>query len=145
MTLEVRMKTHAANALTIAHFLEKHAYVDEVIYPGLASHPQHDLAQRQQRGFGGMLSFRMKGSLANVNAFLGRLRYITLAESLGGVESLIEVPAVMTHGSISPEDRAKLGITDTLVRFSVGIESVEDLVEDLRQALEYAYFEEVRN
>ncbi|RUS18121.1 Cys/Met metabolism PLP-dependent enzyme-domain-containing protein, partial [Endogone sp. FLAS-F59071] len=145
MTLEVRMKTHAANAITIAHFLEKHAYVDEVIYPGLASHPQHDLAQRQQRGFGGMLSFRMKGSLANVNAFLGRLRYITLAESLGGVESLIEVPAVMTHGSVSAEDRAKLGITDTLVRLSVGIESVEDLIEDLRQALEYAYFEEVTN
>jgi cystathionine gamma-lyase len=144
MTLEVRMKTHAANALAIAYFLETNSHVDEVIYPGLISHPQHDLAQRQQRGFGGMLSFRMKGSLANVNVFLGRLRYITLAESLGGVESLIEVPAVMTHGSVSAEDRAKLGITDTLVRLSVGIESVEDLIEDLRQALEYAYFEEVR-
>ncbi|RUP51679.1 pyridoxal phosphate-dependent transferase [Jimgerdemannia flammicorona] len=145
MTLEVRMKAHASNAMTIARFLEKHRYINEVIYPGLPSHPQHELAQRQQKGFGGMLSFRMKGTLANVNAFLSQLQYITLAESLGGVESLIEVPAVMTHGSISTEDRALLGITDTLVRFSVGIENVEDLMKDLDQALEHAYVSELKH
>lgn len=145
MTLEVRMKAHASNAMTIARFLEKHRYINEVIYPGLPSHPQHELAQRQQKGFGGMLSFRMKGTLANVNAFLSQLQYITLAESLGGVESLIEVPAVMTHGSVSAEDRALLGITDTLVRFSVGIENVEDLMKDLDQALEHAYVSELKH
>ncbi|KAI8579861.1 hypothetical protein K450DRAFT_271690 [Umbelopsis ramanniana AG] len=139
MTLEVRMKRHEENALRIAEFLSKNSHIDEVIYPGLSSHPQHELARRQQRGFGGMLSFRMKGTLDNVNVFLQNLQYITLAESLGGVESLIEVPAVMTHGSVSEEDRAKLGITDTLVRLSVGIETAEDLINDLAQSLDAAY------
>ncbi|KAI9027474.1 Cys/Met metabolism PLP-dependent enzyme-domain-containing protein [Phycomyces nitens] len=139
MTLEIRMQRHEQNAKAVAAFLEKNEHVDSVIYPGLPSHPQHELAKRQQKGFGGMLSFRTKGTLANVNKMLGHLQYITLAESLGGVESLIEVPAVMTHGSVSPEDRAVLGITDTLVRLSVGIENIEDLIADLKQALDKAY------
>ncbi|KAI8066761.1 Cys/Met metabolism PLP-dependent enzyme-domain-containing protein [Gongronella butleri] len=139
MTLEIRMQRHAENAMQVAKFLETHAQVDDVIYPGLPSHPNHELAKRQQHGFGGMVSFRIKGTLENVNRFLGKLQYITLAESLGGVESLIEAPAVMTHASVSEEDRAKLGISDTLVRMSVGIESIDDLIEDLRVALESAY------
>ncbi|KAL0092222.1 Cys/Met metabolism PLP-dependent enzyme-domain-containing protein [Phycomyces blakesleeanus] len=139
MTLEIRMQRHEQNAKTIAAYLEKNEHIEAVIYPGLASHPQHELAKRQQKGFGGMVSFRTKGTLDNVNKMLGHLQYITLAESLGGVESLIEVPAVMTHGSVSPEDRAVLGITDTLVRLSVGIENVEDLINDLKQALDKAY------
>ncbi|KAI7906409.1 Cys/Met metabolism PLP-dependent enzyme-domain-containing protein [Cokeromyces recurvatus] len=139
MTLEVRMQRHAANAQAIAEYLQTNKHVEEVIYPGLPSHPNHELAKKQQRGFGGMISFRLKGSLDNVNKFLGKLEYITLAESLGGVESLIEVPAIMTHGSVSPEDRAILGITDTLVRVSVGIENQEDLIADLKQALDAAY------
>jgi cystathionine gamma-lyase len=139
MTLEVRMRRHEENAIRIAEFLSTNDHIEEVIYPGLPSHPQHELARRQQRGFGGMLSFRMKGTLDNVNVFLQKLQFITLAESLGGVESLIEVPAVMTHGSVSDEDRAKLGITDTLVRLSVGIETAEDLINDLAQSLDAAY------
>ncbi|RCH97345.1 hypothetical protein CU097_014599 [Rhizopus azygosporus] len=139
MTLEVRMQRHAENAQAVAEYLETNQYVDEVIYPGLPSHPNHELAKRQQRGFGGMISFRMKGSLDNVNKFLQNLHHITLAESLGGVESLVEVPAIMTHGSVSAEDRAILGITDTLVRVSIGIENKEDLIADLKQALEKAY------
>ncbi|KAF7732477.1 hypothetical protein EC973_003222 [Apophysomyces ossiformis] len=139
MTLEIRMQRHEENAKAIAAFLEKNEHIEEVIYPGLPSHPQHELAKRQQSGFGGMVSFRIKGNLDNVNKLLGSLQYITLAESLGGVESLIEVPAIMTHGAVSPEDRAKLGITDTLVRMSVGIETQEDLIKDLQQALDKAY------
>ncbi|KAI8381113.1 Cys/Met metabolism PLP-dependent enzyme-domain-containing protein [Radiomyces spectabilis] len=139
MTLEIRMQRHEQNAKAIAEFLQKNEHVEEVIYPGLPSHPEHELAKRQQRGFGGMISFRVKGTLDNVNKMLGNLQHITLAESLGGVESLVEVPAVMTHAAVSAEDRAALGITDTLVRFSVGIENVEDLVQDLQQALDKAY------
>ncbi|KAJ8663170.1 hypothetical protein O0I10_001347 [Lichtheimia ornata] len=139
MTLELRMQRHEQNAITLAQHLEKHPKITEVIYPGLTSHPQHELAKTQQKGFGGMISFRVQGNLDNVNKLLGRLRMITLAESLGGVESLIEVPAVMTHASLSPEDRAALGITDTLLRMSVGIESAQDLIKDLDQALEGAY------
>ncbi|KAI7849290.1 Cys/Met metabolism PLP-dependent enzyme-domain-containing protein [Circinella umbellata] len=139
MTLEVRMQRHEANALAVARFLETHAKVTEVIYPGLESHPQHALAKTQQTGFGGMVSFRMDGTLENVNKFLGKLNIITLAESLGGVESLIEVPAVMTHASLSPEQRAALGITDTLVRVSIGIENQKDLIQDLDTALKFAY------
>ncbi|EIE78787.1 hypothetical protein G6F46_006276 [Rhizopus delemar] len=139
MTLEVRMQRHAENAQAVAEYLQTNKHVDEVIYPGLASHPNHELAKRQQKGFGGMISFRMKGDLNNVNGFLSNLHHITLAESLGGVESLVEVPAIMTHGSVSPEDRAILGITDTLVRVSIGIENKEDLIADLEQALEKAY------
>ena len=139
MTLEVRMQRHEENALAVARFLETHAKVTEVIYPGLESHPQHELAKTQQKGFGGMVSFRMDGTLDNVNKFLGKLNIITLAESLGGVESLIEVPAVMTHASLSPEQRAALGITDTLVRVSIGIENQNDLIQDLDAALKSAY------
>jgi cystathionine gamma-lyase len=136
MTLEIRMQRHAANAQTLAEYLEVNPHIEQVIYPGLPSHPNHDLAKQQQRGFGGMISFRVKGNLANVNKFLGNLKYITLAESLGGVESLIELPCIMTHGAVSPEDRAKLGITENLVRLSVGIENIEDLLADLKQALD---------
>ncbi|GAA5800194.1 Cys/Met metabolism PLP-dependent enzyme-domain-containing protein [Helicostylum pulchrum] len=139
MTLEVRMQRHAENAQAVAEYLETSQYVDAVIYPGLASHPNHELAKRQQTGFGGMISFRVKGTLDNVNKILSNLEHITLAESLGGVESLVEVPAIMTHGAVSPEDRAILGITDTLIRVSIGIENKEDLIADLKQALEKAY------
>ncbi|KAI8098212.1 Cys/Met metabolism PLP-dependent enzyme-domain-containing protein [Gilbertella persicaria] len=139
MTLEIRMQRHAENAQAVAEYLETNEHVEEVIYPGLPSHPNHELAKKQQRGFGGMISFRMKGNLDNVNKLLGNLEHITLAESLGGVESLVEVPAIMTHGSVSPEDRAALGITDTLVRVSIGIENKQDLIADLKQALEKAY------
>lgn len=139
MTLEIRMQRHAENAQAVAEYLETNEHVEAVIYPGLASHPNHELAKRQQSGFGGMISFRMKGDLNNVNKLLSNLEHITLAESLGGVESLVEVPAIMTHGSVSPEDRAILGITDTLVRVSIGIENKEDLIADLKQALAKAY------
>lgn len=139
MTLEVRMQRHAENAQAVAEYLETNEQVEEVIYPGLPSHPNHELAKKQQKGFGGMISFRVKGNLDNVNKILSKLQYITLAESLGGVESLVEVPAVMTHGSVSPEDRAALGITDTLIRLSIGIESKADLIEDLKQAIANAY------
>ncbi|KAI8992019.1 Cys/Met metabolism PLP-dependent enzyme-domain-containing protein [Mycotypha africana] len=139
MTLEVRMQRHAENAQAVAEALQENEHIEEVIYPGLTSHPNHELAKRQQRGFGGMISFRLKGTLDNVNKFLSRLEHITLAESLGGVESLVEVPAIMTHGSVSPEDRAALGITDTLVRMSIGIENKEDLIADIQQALKGAF------
>ncbi|KAI8978569.1 Cys/Met metabolism PLP-dependent enzyme-domain-containing protein [Pilobolus umbonatus] len=139
MTLEVRMQRHAENAQAVAEYLETNKQVQEVIYPGLKSHPSHELAKRQQSGFGGMISFRVKGNLDNVNKILQNLKIFTLAESLGGVESLVEVPSVMTHGSVSPEDRAVLGITDTLIRLSTGIETKEDLIKDLKQAIEKAY------
>jgi len=134
-TLGIRMDAHCKNALEIAQFLESHPQVEDVIYPGLASHPQHALAKKQMPGFGGMISLRVKGGTAEANAFLTSLEYFTLAESLGGIESLSEIPAIMTHASIEPEIRAKLGITDNLVRLSVGIEDVEDLKADLDQAL----------
>jgi cystathionine gamma-lyase len=139
MTLEIRMQRHAENAQAVAEYLETNEHIEEVIYPGLPSHPNHELAKKQQSGFGGMISFRVKGNLENVNKLLSNLEHITLAESLGGVESLVEVPAIMTHGSVSPEDRAILGITDTLVRVSIGIENKEDLIADLKQALAKAY------
>jgi cystathionine gamma-lyase len=139
MTLEIRMQRHAENAQAVAEYLETNEHIEEVIYPGLPSHPNHELAKAQQKGFGGMISFRVKGNLDNVNKLLSNLEHITLAESLGGVESLVEVPAIMTHGSVSPEDRAILGITDTLVRVSIGIENKEDLIADLKQALAKAY------
>ncbi|ORZ31683.1 Cys/Met metabolism PLP-dependent enzyme-domain-containing protein [Catenaria anguillulae PL171] len=134
-TLHLRMTQHAKSALAIAKALEASPHVDDVLYPGLPSHKQHELAKRQMRGYGGMISFRIKGDLGSANAFLKSLKYFTLAESLGGVESLAELPAVMTHGSVSPADRAALGITDTLIRLSVGIEETEDLVADVQQAL----------
>ena len=135
-TLAVRMERHCANAMFIAERMSRHPKVESVIYPGLASHPQHALAGRQMRGFGGMLSMRTKGGLAETRRFLERCELFTLAESLGGVESLIEHPAIMTHASIPHDVRASLGITDNLVRLSVGIEDVDDLGADLERALD---------
>jgi cystathionine gamma-lyase len=134
-TLALRMEVHARNAQAVAEFLESHPEVDRVYYPGLASHPQHALAKKQMRGFGGMVSFVLKGPQERGLDFAHRLRYFSLAESLGGVESLICHPARMTHGSIPKEDRERRGITDGLLRLSVGIEDIEDLLEDLQLAL----------
>jgi cystathionine gamma-lyase len=134
-TLPLRMQRHAENAMAVARFLEGHAKVESVIYPGLDSHPQHELATRQTSGHGGMVSFYLKGGLDEARRFLEAVRVFTLAESLGGVESLIEHPAIMTHASVPPENRAKLGIADGFVRASVGIEHVDDLLADLDRAL----------
>jgi cystathionine gamma-lyase len=135
-TLAIRMREHAKNAQAIAEFLEAHPEVGRVYYPGLPSHPQHELAKRQMSGFGGMVSFTLKGPEQRAIDFANRMRYFSLAESLGGVESLICHPARMTHGSIPKEDREKRGVTDGLLRLSVGIEDVDDLIDDLKQALE---------
>ena len=135
-TLALRMERHSANARQLAEWLERHPKIERVIYPGLPSHPQHELAWRQMRGFGGMVSAVVRGSLAEVTRFLTGCQVFTLAESLGGVESLIEHPAIMTHASVPPEVRRELGIDDGLVRLSVGVEDVEDLIADLAQALE---------
>ncbi len=135
-TLSVRMRAHCENAAALAEWLQGHDKVKRVIYPGLASHPQHALAYKQMsKGFGGMISIELRGGLTEAQRFLERTRLFTLAESLGGVESLIEHPAIMTHASIPAEQRAALGISDALCRLSVGIEDVADLKEDLRQAL----------
>ncbi len=133
-TLAVRMREHDANARRVAAWLEAHPTVEKVIYPGLPSHPQHELAKRQQRGFGGMISFVVKGGLPVARRVLERCRLFALAESLGGVESLIEHPAIMTHASVPPENREKLGIVDGLIRISVGIEHPDDLIADLEHA-----------
>src|SRR5277367_264555 len=129
-TLAVRMDRHNSNGMAVAKYLAGHPKVKHVIFPGLASHPQHAIAKRQQRGFGAMISFDL-GSLDAARTFLNRVRLCSLAESLGGVETLISHPALMTHSSIPPEIREKIGITEGLVRLSVGIEDVEDLVSDL--------------
>ena len=134
-TLHVRMERHAENALKIAHFLENHPKVEKVIYPGLESHPQHLIAKKQMSGFGGMITFFIRGGLNEAKTFLEQVQIFTLAESLGGVESLIEHPALMTHASIPSETRKILGIHDNLIRISVGIEDVRDLIKDLEQAL----------
>jgi cystathionine gamma-lyase len=134
-TLYVRMLRHCDNAGQLAVWLESHPKVRRVIYPGLASHPQHELARRQMRGFGGMISMELDTDLAGTRRFLEACRIFTLAESLGGVESLIEHPALMTHATIPPEQRARSGIGDSLVRLSVGIEELKDLQADLEQAL----------
>jgi cystathionine gamma-lyase len=134
-TLHVRMERHAQNAMAVAKFLEAHPQVKKVIYPGLESHPQHSIAIRQMSGFGGMISFEIQGGLDDARKFLEKVRVFALAESLGGVESLIEHPAIMTHASIPVETRRALGISDTLIRISVGIEDVADLIADLEQAL----------
>ncbi|MDE0349026.1 MAG: PLP-dependent transferase, partial [Gammaproteobacteria bacterium] len=134
-TLALRMQAHERNALSVARFLEGHDRVAETIYPGLPSHPQHALAAHQMSGFGGMVSFRLRGDLAAVKRFLARLEIFTLAESLGGVESLVEHPAIMTHASLPAEQREALGIGDDLVRLSVGIETGADLIQDLETAL----------
>jgi len=135
-TLALRMERHCSNALELAQWLATQREVAQVYYPGLASHPQHALAERQMRAFGGMVSIRLKADLAETKRFLEHCRLFALAESLGGVESLIEHPALMTHGSIPETQRAALGIDDALVRLSVGIEDVDDLRRDLREALD---------
>jgi cystathionine beta-lyase/cystathionine gamma-synthase len=133
-TLAVRMQQHDANGMAVARHLEDHPKVQRVLYPGLPSHPQHELARRQQKGFGAMLSFDM-GSLEAARALLDGVKLCSLAESLGGVETLISHPASMTHASIPPEVRRKIGISDGLVRLSVGIEDAADLIADLNGAL----------
>lgn len=135
-TLALRMQRHSDNAHAIANWLEAHPKVEKVIYPGLPSHPQYDLAVRQMKESGGMITATLKGSLADAKRFLERCELFTLAESLGGVESLIEHPAIMTHASIPAEQRKALGISDGLVRLSVGVEDIEDLISDLKYALE---------
>lgn len=134
-TLGVRMRQHAQSALEVARFLEAHPAVARVLYPGLPSHPQHALAARQMRGFGGMITCSLKGGLTTSRRMLERCKVFALAESLGGVESLIEHPAIMTHASLPPERRAALGIDDGMIRLSVGIEDLQDLLDDLSQAL----------
>ncbi|MGE7119891.1 bifunctional cystathionine gamma-lyase/homocysteine desulfhydrase [Peribacillus sp. NPDC046944] len=134
-TLGIRMEEHERNTLAIVRFLTGHESISKVYYPGLVNHPNHEIAKKQSRGFGGMVSFDV-GSGAKAERVLQKVKYFTLAESLGAVESLISVPALMTHASIPAERRATLGITDGLIRISVGLEDVEDLLEDLEQALE---------
>jgi len=134
-TLGLRMERHCENAAAVAAWLEKHPKIARVHYPGLRSHPQHELAKRQMHGFGGMVTAILKGTLADSRRFLERCQVFALAESLGGVESLIEHPAIMTHASIPPDKRAALGIGDGLVRLSVGVEDEADLIADLAQAL----------
>lgn len=135
-TLGVRMEEHEKNARAIVDFLEQHPGVSKVYYPGLASHPGHEIAKKQTSGFGGMISFELKEGYS-AEAFVEKLEIITLAESLGAVESLIEIPSLMTHGSIPRDTRLKAGIKDELVRFSVGLEDVQDLTDDLEQALSF--------
>ncbi len=130
-TLTLRMLKHEENAKRIAEFLENHSKVEKVYYPGLKSHPQHELALKQMKGFGGMLSFEIKGTLKEAKKFVENLKIFFLAESLGGVESLIEIPYIMTHASLSEEEKKKVGIKENLIRVSVGIEDFEDLIEDL--------------
>jgi len=134
-TLALRMEAHMKSGLLVARWLEANPRVAKVIHPGLESHPQHELAKRQMRGFSGMITFFIKGGLSEASTFLSSLKVFTLAESLGGYESLAEHPAIMTHASVAPEDRERLGISDTLIRLSVGLEDVEDLIEDINQAL----------
>ncbi|MFO0794793.1 MAG: cystathionine gamma-synthase [Candidatus Brocadiaceae bacterium] len=134
-TLAVRMERHERNAMKIAQLLENHPKVRRVIYPGLKSHPQHELAKKQMTGFGGIITFFIKGGPEAARRFLERVTIFSLAESLGGVESLIEHPAIMTHASLPKEVREKIGISDDLIRVSVGIENVDDLIEDLKGAL----------
>lgn len=134
-TLAVRMERHCENALAIAKHFESHKEIAEVIYPGLTNHPQHDLASKQMKGFGGIISMNIKGGLEKSKSFLERTEIFALAESLGGVESLIEHPALMTHASLPKDRREQIGISDGLVRLSVGLESLDDLIEDIEQAL----------
>jgi cystathionine gamma-synthase/cystathionine gamma-lyase len=134
-TLKVRMREHQETALHLAHVLEAHPAVEHVYYPGLTSHPQHELAKRQMRGFGGMISFEVKGGFPAVERLISRLKLFVLAESLGGVESLLCYPPRMTHASVAPEERARRGIHDNLVRLSVGLEAASDLEADLLEGL----------
>jgi cystathionine gamma-synthase len=134
-TLVPRMKIHEENTIAVAKFLESHKNVLKVNYPGLASHPQHELAKKQQYGFGGMLSFEVKGGISEVNKILRSVKVFTVAESLGGIESLICHPATMTHASMDPVHREKVGINERIIRCSVGIEDINDLIEDLEKSL----------
>ena len=134
-TLPVRMKQHEANATRVANYLAEHPGVKRVFYPGLKSHPGHEIARRQMKGFGGVVSFELKGGASATNRFLKRIKVFSLAESLGGVASLAEHPATMSHASMPKEHREKIGLTDELVRLSVGLENADDLIDDLGQAL----------
>jgi O-succinylhomoserine (thiol)-lyase len=134
-TLAVRMRQHEENARAVARFLQEHPRVEKVYYPGLPSHPDYELARRQMSGFGGMVSFQFKGTYADVTAMVRRFKVFALAESLGGVESLVCHPASMTHGSIPKDIRESHGLTDTLLRLSIGIEDIEDILADLERAL----------
>ncbi|XP_007471703.1 PREDICTED: cystathionine gamma-lyase isoform X3 [Lipotes vexillifer] len=138
-TLQIRMEKHFENGMAVAQFLESNLWVEKVIYPGLPSHPQHELAKRQCTGCPGMITFYIKGSLQHAETFLKNLKLFTLAESLGGYESLAELPAIMTHASVPKSDREVLGISDTLIRLSVGLEDKQDLLDDLDQALKAAH------
>jgi len=133
-TLGIRMEKHQTNALKICEFLEKHPKVSKVIYPGLKSHPEYDLTNTQMSGFGGMISFELNADLHKTKKFVESLKYFLIAESLGGVESLIEIPSLMTHASLTADDRKQIGLSDNLIRLSVGIEDSEDLLQDLDQA-----------
>jgi len=135
-TLPVRMRQHEENAAAVADYLKGHPAVKRVFYPGLDSHNGHEIAKKQMKGFGGMVSFELKAGIEAVNSFLRKIKVFSLAESLGGVVSLAEHPATMTHASMPKEHREKVGITDELIRLSVGLENIDDLIEDLRQALE---------
>lgn len=137
-TLDVRMERHCSSALAIAQWLEDDDRVDSVLYPGLPSHPQHELAERQMQDYGGIVTFFIKGDIENARRFLEACELFALAESLGGVESLVDHPAIMTHASVPEEERAKLGISDQLIRLSVGIENIDDLIADLDQSLSAA-------
>lgn len=136
-TLAVRMKQHEINAMNVAKYLSNHPQVEKVVYPGLKSHPQFDLAQKQMKGFGGMITFYIKGGMTAARSFLENVKVFTLAESLGGVESLVEHPGIMTHASVPENRRKELGIDDSLIRLSVGIEDSEDLITDLDQAFRF--------
>jgi len=134
-TLHLRMKAHCAGALELAAWLQKHPAIERVIYPGLKDHPQHALAKRQMHGFGGIVTIEVKGGLKKARRMLERCKLFALAESLGGVESLIEHPAIMTHASVPAANRKRLGISDGLIRLSVGVEDVGDLRDELERAL----------
>ncbi len=133
-TLAIRMEAHQKNAMKLAQWLEKHPKVERVVYPGLKSHPQHRIAKKQMKGFGGMITFFLKGDIKKSKKFLSKVKLFALAESLGGVESLIEHPAIMTHASVPKKVREEIGLTDNLIRLSVGIENLEDLIADLESA-----------
>jgi len=135
-TLPVRMKQHEENAFAVANYIKGHPKVKRVLYPGLGSHIGHEVAKRQMKGFGGVVSFELRGGIESVNTFLRKVKVFSLAESLGGITSLAEHPATMSHASMPKDHREKVGITDALVRLSVGLENVDDLTEDLAQALD---------
>jgi cystathionine gamma-lyase/cystathionine beta-lyase len=134
-TLPLRMKKHEENAIAVANYFQRHKAVSRVFYPGIKSHPGHEIAKKQMKGFGGVVSFELKGGVEAVNRFLRRLGVFSLAESLGGTASLAEHPATMSHASMPPDYRARIGISDDLIRLSVGLENMDDLIDDLAQAL----------